>query len=133
MRIMDSNNFIMALGFKEDVRIKVYLVDPNSYNGYFNPAKEIGVDYQGFFQMFDVALEQIIQSPDDPKVDCQSYPASGGYYNCVTQKFEEIFIDLIKCVPPWFTDNQGKVCQYEESQLAKKIVTREGYLDRMLG
>ena len=123
----------MALGFKEDVRIKVYLVDPNVYNGYFNPTKEIGVDYKGFLQMFDVALEQIIQSPDDPKVDCQSYPATNGYYNCVKQKFEEIFIDLIKCMPPWFTDDQAKVCQYEDSQVAKLIVTQEGYLDQMLG
>ena len=133
MHIVGSNRFIMALGFEEDVRVKVYLYDPNTYNGYFNPAKAIAFDNNGTFQMFDVALEQILQSPDDPKVDCQSYTATNGYYNCAKQKFEEIFIRLINCVPPWFTDDQAKVCQYEDSQVTKPFATREGYGDQMLG
>ena len=83
--------------------------------------------------MFDVTLEQIIQSSDDPKVNCQSYAASNSYYNCVQLKFEKIFIDLIKCVPPWFTDDQRKVCQYKDNQVAKQIVMRQGYKDKVLG
>ena len=133
MHIVGSNRFIMALGFEEDVRVKVYLYDPNTYNGYFNPAKAIAFDYNGSFQMFDVALEQILQSPDDPKVDCQSYSATDGYYNCAEQKFEEIFIDLIRCVPPWFTDDQGKVCQFKDNQVANQMVARKGYGNQMLG
>ena len=133
MRIEGSNSFIMSLGFKEDVRFKVYLYDPNIHNGYFTRAEKIAVDYGGFFQMFDVALEQIIQSPDNPKVDCQSYTATNGYYNCAKQKFEEIFKNLIQCVPPWFTDDQEKVCQYKDSQATKQIAIREGYGGQMLG
>ena len=134
MSIAGSNRFIMALGFKEDVKVKVYLYDPNTYNGYFNHALgSLAIDYTGLFQMFDVALEQIIQNPDDPKVVCQSYAATDGYYNCAKQKFEEIFINLINCIPPWFTDDQAKVCQYEDSQVTKPFATREGYGDQMLG
>ena len=131
--IVGLTRFIVALGFKDDVHMKVYLHDPNIYNGYFNPAAKLAVNEKGFYEMFDVALEQIIQSPDDPKVDCQSYAATNGYYNCVKQKFEEIFINLIKCVPPWFTDDQEKVCQYKDIQVAKQNVTREGFGDQILG
>ena len=133
LRIVGSHRFIMALGFKEDAKVKVYLFDPNIYHGYFNPAKQIAFDRNGFFQVFDVTLEQIIQSSDDPKVNCQSYAASNSYYNCVQLKFEEIFIDSIKCVPPWFTDDQRKVCQYKNNQVAKQIGMRQGYKDKVLG
>ena len=132
MHIYGSNRFIMALGFKEDVHVNVYLYDPNTYNGYFNPAREILAVDKGLYQMFDVALEQIIQSPDDPKVVCESYTATDGYYNCTKQKFEEIFTHLINCVPPWFTDDQGKVCQYRDNKVAKPFATRKGYGNQML-
>ena len=129
--IVDSNRFIMSLGLKEDVRVSLY--DPNTYNGYFNPdAVEFPVDNKGLYQMFDVALEQIIQSPDDPKVGCESYAATSGYYNCAKQKFEEIFMNMIKCVPPWFTDDQSKVCQYD-NEVVKSVAIRKGYEDQMLG
>jgi hypothetical protein len=121
--IESSNRFIMALGLKVDTRVNVYLYDLNTHNGYFNPAKAIAIDYKGFVQMFDVALEQIIQSPDDPKVACQSYTATNGYYNCVKQKFEEMFINT-----PWFTDDKVKVFQYKESQEANQMVTRQRYM-----
>ena len=130
--ILGLNRFIITLGFKVDVSMKVFLHDPNILNGYFNRGEELAVD-NGFYQMFDVALEQTIQSPDDQKVDCQSYAATNGSYNCVKEKFEEIFINLIKCVPPWFTDDQGKVCQYKDLQVAKQMITREEFGDRMLG
>ena len=128
--LLGSNRFIMALGLKEDARVKVFFGDPNIYNGYFNPAEEIPVDNNGFFQMFDVGLEQIVQSPNDPRVNCQRYDAIDGFYNCVTKKLEETFMNLIRCVPPWFTDNQEKVCQYKDNQ---QNVTRHGYGDQMLG
>ena len=79
MRIVGSRRFIMALGFKEDGNVKVYLFDPNIYHGYFDPAKKIAFDRKGFFQVFDITLEQLIYSSDDPKVDCQSYTASNSH------------------------------------------------------
>ena len=84
--------------------------------------------------MIDISLHQIIQSPDDPNVECQSYDATNGYFDCVTEKFEKAFVELITCVPPWFTDDQEKVCRQEDTQeatfLAKK---KQGYVDKMTG
>ena len=134
MHMKDSNQFIMGLGFRASTNVSVYFLNPYFYNGYFNLPVEIPYNKRGFFQMIDVSLHQIIQSPDDPNVECQSYVATNGYFDCVTEKFEKAFIELITCVPPWFTDDQEKVCKEEDIQeaifLAKK---KQGYVDKMTG
>ena len=83
--------------------------------------------------MIDVSLHQIIQSPDDPNVECQSYDATNGYFDCVTEKLEKAFVELITCVPPWFTDDQEKVCQQDDIQEAISFAKKQGYVDKMTG
>ena len=80
MHMKDTNQFIMTLGFRASTRVSVYSLDPYFYNGYFNLLHSTNIpnNKRGFFQMIDISLHQIIQSPDDPNVECQSYDATIG-------------------------------------------------------
>ena len=132
--MVNSNRFMIGLGLKKERDVSVYFLDPNFYNGYFIDDLKLEIPINNdFFQIFDVTFDQIIQSQDDPTVKCQPYEPLLGYYNCVTEKFEETFLDLITCVPPWFSDDQEKVCQNENVKNATLAASRQGYSDIMAG
>ena len=134
MHMVNSNRFMIGLGLKKERDVSVYFLDPNFYDGYFIDDLKLEIPINNdFFQIFDVTFDQIIQSQDDPTVKCQPYEPLLGYYNCVTEKFEETFLDLITCVPPWFSDDQEKVCQNENVKNATLAASRQGYSDIMAG
>ena len=131
-KISDSNAFIVALTFNTNTTRKIYLHDPNMYNGYYNLEKAIEL-HGG--QIFDVVLAQTEQSPEDPRVSCESYDNTLGYYDCVTKAAEDTFVGIMGCVPPWFSDNEELVCQNEDIDYVnnKLKVNMSIYTNKLIG
>ena len=115
--LLENENFVVALAFKIDVSFKIYLTDPNTYNGYNIPverklARSLN---DGNYKIFDVSVAQVERNSDDPSVACERYETTYGYFDCVTERAEKKFSSLIGCVPPWFTDDEGKMCQKKDT------------------
>ena len=120
-KISETDNFIVGVTFKNNIAFKIYLLDPNTYNGYSIPRERKlahGLN-DGNFKVFDVSVAQVEKSPHDPAVVCESYQTNNGFFDCVTERAENLkFIPLIGCVPPWFTDDEKKVCQKKDTKSA---------------
>ena len=119
-KISETDNFIVGVTFKNNIAFKIYLLDPNTYNGYSIPRERKlahGLN-DGNFKVFDVSVAQVEKSPHDPAVVCESYQTNNGFFDCVTERAEKRFISLIGCVPPWFTDDEKKVCQKKDTKSA---------------
>ena len=95
---------------------------------------ERAVDFRGG-QIFDVTVEQTEQSSEDPRVSCESYDNTLGYYDCVTRAAEDTFVSIMGCVPPWFSDNQELVCQNQDidSVNNRLEVNITKYIDKIKG
>ena len=131
-KIGDSNAFVVALKFNANTTRKIYLHDPNMYNGYYILEKAMEL-HEG--QIFDVRVTQTEQSPEDPRVSCESFDTTLGYYDCVTRAAEDTFVGIMGCVPPWFSDNQELVCQNQDidSVNNRLEVNITKYIDKIKG
>ena len=83
----------------------------------------------------DVRVTQTEQSPEDPRVSCESFDTTLGYYDCVSRAAEDTFVGIMGCVPPWFSDNQELVCQNEDIDSVNNSleVNRTIYYDKLRG
>ena len=117
-KITETDDFVVGVAFKNNIAFRIYLIDPNTYNGYSIPReRKLGHDLNdGNFKVFDVSVSQFEKSPHDPAVVCESYQMNNGFFDCVTERAEKSFISLIGCVPPWFTDDEKKVCQKKDTK-----------------
>ena len=93
-------------------------------NGYYSPRKALKFHQ---YQVFDVALAQKERSPYDPSANCEMYDSLRGYYQCVTEAAEKNFLEIIGCVPPWFSDNYDIICQNEDIKTAYRKLQENGY------
>ena len=123
-KIKKSSTFSVTLEVKNDSGVQVYLLDPNVYNGYYSPRKALKFHH---YQVFDVALAQKEQSPYDPSANCEMYDSLRGYYQCVTDAAEKNFLEIIGCVPPWFSDNYDIICQNEDIKTANSKLQENRY------
>ena len=116
-KLLENDSFVVAVAFKIDVSFKIYLMDPNTYNGYNIPVeKKLARSLNdGNYKIFDVSVAQVERNSDDPSVACERYETTYGYFDCVTEKAEKKFFSLIGYVPPWFTDDEGKMCQKKDT------------------
>ena len=103
--------FSVTVVLSKIVDVKIYLNDPNGCNDHYNPGNALELNQ---YQVFDVAITQNEQSPNDKSVNCEEYDSSRGYHDCVTKTAEDKFLSIIGCVPPWFSDNEDLVCQNKD-------------------
>ena len=131
--VLKWKNFIIVLGLKDQINADVYLSDPINFNGYFIPASDcINLDRNNSYSIFDISSSLQKSNPNDPKVSCGRYNRNFSYAACATRKAEEIFLPLICCVPPWFSDDRAKICQKKHSSNILRL-GRKKYERAMLG
>ena len=94
-------NIVLRLRLKKTQHPKIYLHDPNTFNGYFNLAEVLLFD-QSLYHVFDVTLAETRKNPEDPQTSCVDY-GKNTFLDCSSRRAEEAFIPLLGCVPPWFT------------------------------
>ena len=88
-----------------------------------------------YYELFDITLAETRQDPKDPKISCVHYDENNTFVDCCSKEAEAKFLPLLGCVPPWFTDDQDKVCQMEDTErinsMNEAILT--SYFDLMVG
>ena len=104
----------------KNAEAKIYLQDPNRFIGFSNLADALPLDQSTYTNNFDVTLAETKMNPKDPKMNCVDYDKINTFLKCSDKKAEETFFPILGCVPPWFTDNQEKVCQQEDKNRVKK-------------
>ena len=116
-------------------KTKISLYDPNTYNGYFSTAEPLPLDPGSYYQLFDVTLAETRQDPKDPLVSCIHFDEKHTFIECCSKKAEKNFSQLLGCVPPWFTDDQDKVCQMEDTKrlMSMDKATKHRFYQAMLG
>ena len=121
--VLKWKNFIVVLGLKNRTNADVYLTDPYNFNGYFIPAGDrIDLDRNNSYSIFDISSSVLERNPEDPKVSCGRYdPRNFSFAACAARKAEEIFLPLIGCVPPWFSDDRAKICQKNHTDNILKL------------
>ena len=70
-KLSETDNFVVGVAFKNNIAFRVYLLDPNTYNGYSIPRERKlahGLN-DGNFKVFDVSVAQVEKSPNDPAVN----------------------------------------------------------------
>ena len=116
-QISKSFSFSLAVFFPNNSDARVFLLDPNIYNGFTNPEEALLIRRT---QFFDVTLAQREQNPEDPNAMCEMYDSPHRYYDCVTSAAENWYLSTIGCVPPWFSDNEDLICQNDKIELVKE-------------
>ena len=116
-QISKSFSFSLAVFFPNNSDARVYLLDPNIYNGFTNPEEALPIRRT---QFFDVTLAQREQNPEDPNAMCEMYDSPQRYYDCVTSAAENWYLSTIGCVPPWFSDNEDLICQNDKIESVKE-------------
>ena len=72
--------------------------------------------------------------PSDPKMTCANYDNFESFLECSDKRAEEDFFPFLGCVPPWFTDDQEKVCQQEDTdRIIKNKSTNKMYWSKISG
>ena len=131
--VSKSKTFIVALGLRDQHTVDVYLSDPHNFNGYFIPTSDkLNLDHNYSYSIFDVSSSLQKRNPEDPRVSCGNYQGNCTFANCASKKAEEMFLPLIGCVPPWFTDDNRILCQNEHRSNISKV-KRNDYERVMLG
>ena len=118
----ELNRFAILLFLNKDADAKIYLQDPNRFNGYYNLAEALPLDQSTYVNNFEVTLAETKMDPRDPKITCVDYDKFDSFLECSDKKAEERFYPILGCVPPWFTDDQEKVCQQEDTD---RIIKQE--------
>ena len=126
---------VVYIQFPEEQQPKIFLYDPNTYNGYYNLEEPVSLDKNGVYQLFDVTLAKKVLDQQDPKVSCAHYDDQHTFFGCSSNEAEKMFSNLLGCVPPWFTDNQDKVCQDNDTERINEMVegTLPSYFKAMMG
>ena len=66
----------------------------------------------GIFDEFQINLKQTEDLEEDEESQCRSYNISErSYKSFVMTKIESEYMASVNCLPPWFTNDYGKVCQ----------------------
>ena len=126
---------VAYINLPEEAKTKIFLYDPNTYNGYFDTAKPLSLVKNSLYTIFDVNIEETILDPKDPKVTCAIYEEQQSFIDCSNEAAEATFIPLLGCVPPWFTDDQRRVCQEKDTLRINEMRedTFNSYVKSILG
>ena len=111
----EQKSLVVILHLDKNANATIYLQDPNSIKGYTNLEDALPLDQVSYITDFQVTLAETKMDPRDPKITCVDYDKFDSFLECSDKKAEERFYPILGCVPPWFTDDQEKVCQQEDT------------------
>jgi hypothetical protein len=104
---------ILHVQYNSSKVLQMFLVDKAQQNGYNFKGFEAGLWRpqlsENNFIVFDITLVQTELSTADPRAICHEYTEQT-LLACTEERAEEEF-GFFGCLPPWFTDNEGKVCK----------------------
>ena len=116
----EQKSLVIILSLYRNASITIYLQDPNTFNGYHITADALPLGQSTYLTNFEVTVAETKLDPKDPKMSCVDYDKFDSFLECSDKKAEERFYPFLGCVPPWFTDDQEKVCQQEDTDRINK-------------
>ena len=81
----------------------------NFRSSFLMSGDEIKNDIEGF-KLYKMKTSKTNHLEDDPLLDCKTYSENDNYNSCIESELHSRFIELMGCVPHWFTDNPLHIC-----------------------